>query len=394
MTVVGIGTDLVDLDRFRQVLARTPSIVDRLFTESEQAYAKERRDPTEPLGVRFAAKEAALKALGLGLGSVGFREIEVIRAESGAPSLLLHGGAAEAAFARGVGRWMLTLSHTSHLAQAVAMAVTPDRRMIPVVTPEEMNAIDRAAPEPVDVLIERAGAAVAHAAIDMLGGTYGRRVVVLAGKGNNGNDGRSATRRLRARGIRVTVLDAAEPRAEIPACDLLIDAAYGTGFRGTYRAPDAGGCGRPGGRHPVGCRRTDGGRVGSRARGGPHHHVRRVEARSSLGRGRGAVRRDRRRRHRARCFVGEWSSRDRAGLRQLVSGFCAPRPTSGSGPCVSSAGAPGSKARPRSTSRAALRAGAGYVRWSAPGGVPLAAKPLEAVAVELPATDWADAALA
>jgi holo-[acyl-carrier protein] synthase len=126
VTVVGIGTDLVDLDRFRQVLARTPSIVDRLFTDGEQAYAQERRDPTEPLGARFAAKEAVLKALGLGLGSVAFREIEVIRAESGAPSLLLHGGAADAATARGVGRWMVSLSHTSHLAQAVALAVTPD----------------------------------------------------------------------------------------------------------------------------------------------------------------------------------------------------------------------------------------------------------------------------
>ena len=64
--------------------------------------------------------------------------------------------------------------------------------MIPVVTPEEMGAIDAAAPEPVEVLIGRAGAAVARAALDLLGGTYGRRVVVLAGKGNNGNDGRDA----------------------------------------------------------------------------------------------------------------------------------------------------------------------------------------------------------
>ena len=62
--------------------------------------------------------------------------------------------------------------------------------MIPVVTPAEMAAIDAAAPEPVDVLIERAGAAVARSARRMLGGTYGRRVVVVAGKGNNGNDGR------------------------------------------------------------------------------------------------------------------------------------------------------------------------------------------------------------
>ena len=80
--------------------------------------------------------------------------------------------------------------------------------MIPVVTPAEMAAIDAAAPEPVEVLIERAGAAVARAAARMLGGTYGRRVVVLAGKGNNGNDGRAAARRLagagrgRARGRR------------------------------------------------------------------------------------------------------------------------------------------------------------------------------------------------
>ncbi|CAN5568249.1 hypothetical protein BH18ACT1_BH18ACT1_18690 [soil metagenome] len=62
--------------------------------------------------------------------------------------------------------------------------------MIPVLTPEEMGAVDAAAPEPVEVLIGRAWAAVARTAVAMLGGTYGRRVVVLAGKGNNGADGR------------------------------------------------------------------------------------------------------------------------------------------------------------------------------------------------------------
>lgn len=124
MTVVGIGTDLVDLDRFRHVLARTPAIVDRLFTDGEQAYALRRRDPTEPFAVRFAAKEAVLKALGLGLGGVAFREIEVVRAESGEPSVVLHGAAARVAQGQGVGRWMVTLSHTAHVAQAVALAVT------------------------------------------------------------------------------------------------------------------------------------------------------------------------------------------------------------------------------------------------------------------------------
>jgi NAD(P)H-hydrate epimerase len=110
-------------------------------------------------------------------------------------------------------------------------------RMIPIVTPTEMAAIDAAAPEPVEVLIGRAGAAVARAAIEMLGGTYGRRVVVLAGKGNNGNDGRDAARRLRRRGVRVIEVDAHDAPMALPSADLVIDAAFGTGFRGDWRAP-------------------------------------------------------------------------------------------------------------------------------------------------------------
>ncbi len=111
--------------------------------------------------------------------------------------------------------------------------------MLPIVTPEEMAAVDRAAPESVDVLIGRAGAAVARHAISMLGGTYGKRVVVVAGKGNNGNDGRDAAARLRSRGVLVDVIDAANAEGQaLPRADLVIDAAYGTGFRGEYRAPD------------------------------------------------------------------------------------------------------------------------------------------------------------
>lgn len=109
--------------------------------------------------------------------------------------------------------------------------------MIPVVTPQEMGTIDAAAPEPVEVLIGRAGGAVARCALDMLGGAYGRRVVVLAGKGNNGNDGREAARRLRARGVRVVEIDALSLPESLPSADLVIDAAFGTGFRGEYRAP-------------------------------------------------------------------------------------------------------------------------------------------------------------
>lgn len=109
--------------------------------------------------------------------------------------------------------------------------------MIPVVTPAEMGSIDAAAPEPVEVLIGRAGAAVARTAVRMLGGTYGRRVVVVAGKGNNGNDGREAARRLRRRGVRVVEVDATALPERLPPCDLVIDAAFGTGFRGEWTAP-------------------------------------------------------------------------------------------------------------------------------------------------------------
>jgi NAD(P)H-hydrate epimerase len=107
----------------------------------------------------------------------------------------------------------------------------------PIVTPAEMAAIDAAAPEPVEELIERAGAAVARSALQMLGGAYGRRVVVVAGKGNNGADGRAAAQRLEQRGVRCTVVEAASAPPVLPAADLIIDAAYGTGFRGTYDAP-------------------------------------------------------------------------------------------------------------------------------------------------------------
>lgn len=121
--------------------------------------------------------------------------------------------------------------------------------MEPVVTPEEMGAIDADAPEPVSELIERAGWAVARAAVGLLGRRYGARVAVLAGKGNNGADGRSAARHLERRGVRTMVLDAARPDTWGPltsprpgdGIDLVIDAAYGTGFRGSWEPPPVSG---------------------------------------------------------------------------------------------------------------------------------------------------------
>jgi holo-[acyl-carrier protein] synthase len=121
--VIGIGTDLVELDRFRLALARTPRLVDRLFSEAEQAYAQRRKDPTERYAARFAAKEAVMKAMGVGLWRFPLRDIEVVRADSGQPSVLLHGKAATLATEQGVTEWRLTLTHTRTVAHAIAVAL-------------------------------------------------------------------------------------------------------------------------------------------------------------------------------------------------------------------------------------------------------------------------------
>jgi holo-[acyl-carrier protein] synthase len=120
--ILGIGVDEVDVERMRVVLGRTPSVARRLFTDGERAYAAEARDPAERLAVRFAAKEAVLKALGVGLGACRFADIEVLRAEGGAPSLALHGGAASLVTERGVGRWHVSLTHDGGRATAFVIA--------------------------------------------------------------------------------------------------------------------------------------------------------------------------------------------------------------------------------------------------------------------------------
>lgn len=115
--------------------------------------------------------------------------------------------------------------------------------MIPVLTPEQMRAADDAALSAVgggDVFIKRAGHAVARVARTMLGGTYGRRVLVIAGKGHNGDDGRVAAEWLTEWGASVQVLDATEAAGQLidsRVTDLVIDAAYGIGFHGTWSPP-------------------------------------------------------------------------------------------------------------------------------------------------------------
>ena len=122
MAVIGIGVDVVDIERFRRSLERTPSMRTRLFTAAELDYVAPQADPTPSLAARFAAREAVMKSMGLGLGAFGFHEVWVERQDSGAPFLRITGRAFELAEEAGVGRWHLSLTHSDLVAAAYVVA--------------------------------------------------------------------------------------------------------------------------------------------------------------------------------------------------------------------------------------------------------------------------------
>jgi len=121
--LVGLGIDSVDVGRFAAVLARRPALSDRLFTDAERAYAACLANPAPSLAGRFAAKEAVMKALGVGLGAFAWGDVEVERAPSGAPSLVVGGRAAALAADRAVRGWHVSITHTATVASAVVVAV-------------------------------------------------------------------------------------------------------------------------------------------------------------------------------------------------------------------------------------------------------------------------------
>jgi holo-[acyl-carrier protein] synthase len=120
--VIGVGIDVVDIERFRASLTRTPTMRERLFTQGELDYAAARFDPVPSLAVRFAAREAVMKAMGLGLGAFGFHDVWVEVDEQGAPSLKVEGAARKLAVERGVQAWHLSLSHDGGVATAMVVA--------------------------------------------------------------------------------------------------------------------------------------------------------------------------------------------------------------------------------------------------------------------------------
>ena len=127
--VVGVGVDVCDIARIRRALERPTGerFKARIFTPAEQAYCEQRRRGRfASYAARFAAKEAAMKALGTGWADgISWRDVEVVRPSSGPPALVLHGRAAAIARQLGIRRWLVALSHGE--ASAVASVIAEDR---------------------------------------------------------------------------------------------------------------------------------------------------------------------------------------------------------------------------------------------------------------------------
>ena len=121
MNQLRTGIDLIETDRLQKM---TPEIrqrfINRVYTDAEKAYCGEN---PEHLAGRFAAKEAVAKALGCGIGEVGWQEIEILNDEFGCPVLHLHGEAAKRAERMGLSVWSVSITHLKTYAAAVAAAM-------------------------------------------------------------------------------------------------------------------------------------------------------------------------------------------------------------------------------------------------------------------------------
>jgi len=130
MAIVGTGVDIIEVERVERVLSRMPTGVRfrrRVFTEGEVAYCESRgRLRYQSYAARFAAKEAAMKAMGTGWNrNVGWSEIEVARERGHAPHILLHGKSAQFARRHNIAQLHLSISHTASHAIAHVIAESP-----------------------------------------------------------------------------------------------------------------------------------------------------------------------------------------------------------------------------------------------------------------------------
>jgi holo-[acyl-carrier protein] synthase len=138
--ITGLGVDIVEIDRMARALERHPRMRERLFSADERAYCDKRNRPEIHYALRFAAKEAVLKALGTGFAGMRFTDVEVVRDAGGRPTPRLSGRAREVAAALGVVELHLSLSYTHTTAVASAVAITTPKGPETPQGPEERRA--------------------------------------------------------------------------------------------------------------------------------------------------------------------------------------------------------------------------------------------------------------
>jgi len=120
--MVRTGVDIIEVERIRRASARHGQrFYDRFFTQAEQNYCGTRQ---EAYAARFAAKEAVAKALGTGIGVIGWTDIEIVNDSNGMPELKLHGAAATLSEELGLVEWSISLSHTHEQAIASVVALS------------------------------------------------------------------------------------------------------------------------------------------------------------------------------------------------------------------------------------------------------------------------------
>lgn len=120
LAVIGIGVDIIEIDRIKRICIEKPAFLKRIYLPSECRYAMEKSSPWQHLAVRFAAKEAVAKSLG---GSFSWQDVEIVAEPGGPPGVRLQGRAAAAARELGIGSIKLSLSHSRLYAVAQAMAL-------------------------------------------------------------------------------------------------------------------------------------------------------------------------------------------------------------------------------------------------------------------------------
>lgn len=120
--IYGIGTDIIEIKRVKKAIAKSPRFVEKLFTEKELEYYRQKEMKAQHIAGGFSAKEAVLKALGTGLRGFRWKDIEILRGSAGKPVVRFGGNVKQFMENNGIGEIHVTISHSREFATATAVA--------------------------------------------------------------------------------------------------------------------------------------------------------------------------------------------------------------------------------------------------------------------------------